>query len=705
MNNKKTLVFISFIFLVLVYLLLLFTDSFIGNLFLNTLILCLLFLLGIFVIGLILKNNDSLNLSAKDKLFNSLVKNSNTIYILINSRNKKVIYLSDNVENVLGISNIDKSIEDVTSKIFNIPIIKNELNNWNKIDEYVSQMLEYDNPKYNHQMWIRIKIFQYKEKYDEYNVIQIYDATKEHDRQHLIVTQATDIKARESQLNQITASSYDVEMNINLTNDTYDLKYFKRDNLYFGEEKRGVYSDGLNELLNYINESDRSLVYEKFSIDNLKQHFAKYELDSISVRYRIGNNVKNNIWLESTVFFLLNGQRNKVSILTKNVTENAESIRQQNIMLQNALNDAKMADRAKTELISTISHDIRTPLTNIMGLSYSLLKENLSDNVKEDIENINSSSNEMLEIIDELVNVQTGIIKNLKNEGVPYSILKLFKKLEKNTREYIGDKEIKLKLNLDKNLPVILFGDIKKVKEILTKILDNSVRYTDEGEININVKGEKKSDIVNLIIEVSDTGRGIDEKKLNNIINTNDYSTGLGTVKALIKLLGGKLEIESKINEYTKVTVSFNQKIIEDNKIREMINNNKNAEEFKLNGKRILVIDDNKLNLKVTDRLLHSFEVDVTLLESGHECIESLKNGNVYDLILLDQMMPGLDGISTLKELKKIPNFNTPVVVLTADVMEGQKEKYLASGFDDYISKPIDKNELSRVLKKFLKDK
>ena len=101
MNNKKTLVFISFIFLVLVYLLLLFTDSFIGNLFLNTLILCLLFLLGIFVIGLILKNNDSLNLSAKDKLFNSLVKNSNTIYILINSRNKKVIYLSDNVENVL----------------------------------------------------------------------------------------------------------------------------------------------------------------------------------------------------------------------------------------------------------------------------------------------------------------------------------------------------------------------------------------------------------------------------------------------------------------------------------------------------------------------------------------------------------------------------------------------------------------------------
>ena len=135
-----------------------------------------------------------------------------------------------------------------------------------------------------------------------------------------------------------------------------------------------------------------------------------------------------------------------------------------------------------------------------------------------------------------------------------------------------------------------------------------------------------------------------------------------------------------------------------------MINNNKKAEEFSLKNKRILIVDDNKLNLKVTKRLLTPYELDITLLESGEECIELIKEQNNFDLILMDQMMPGLDGTSTMNKLKEIENFDTPIVVLTADAMEGQKEKYLSSGFVDYISKPIDKAELSRVLKKFLKE-
>ena len=155
---------------------------------------------------------------------------------------------------------------------------------------------------------------------------------------------------------------------------------------------------------------------------------------------------------------------------------------------------------------------------------------------------------------------------------------------------------------------------------------------------------------------------------------------------------------------FTKVNISFIQKIVEDNKIREMMNNNKNAEEFSLKGKRVLIVDDNKLNLKVTNRLLTAYDLDVTLLESGQECIDLIKEQNNFDLIFMDQMMPGLDGISTMNKLRDIDNFNTPIVVLTADAMEGQKSKYISIGFDDYISKPIDKSELSRVLKKFLKN-
>ena len=185
----------------------------------------------------------------------------------------------------------------------------------------------------------------------------------------------------------------------------------------------------------------------------------------------------------------------------------------------------------------------------------------------------------------------------------------------------------------------------------------------------------------------------------------NDNSNkGISAVKNLMKLLDGKFEIESKVGEYTKVTITFIQKIVEDNKIREMMNNNKKAEEFSLKGKKVLIVDDNKLNLKVTNRLLNSYELDITLLESGQECIDLITEQNNFDLILMDQMMPGLDGTSTMNKLKEIKDFNTPIVVLTADAMEGQKEKYIASGFDDYISKPIDKSELARVLKKFLKD-
>lgn len=705
MKDKKKFVFIMVVILILVYVYFsTFTDKLDDNLITNYLVLILIVLTGLYTISLIHNREKNNNIKSKDKLFNLLVESSDTVYIMMNSKNKDIVYLSTNTKEVLGISN-QKNNQETVLEILNIPIIKTEINNWDKNSKYVSQMIEYDNPKYNHQMWIKIKISPYKEKNNEYYIIEIVDATKEHDRQHLLISQATDIKARENQLNQITATSYDMEMNINLVSNTYDLKYFKLDNLYFGEERRGVYTEGLKEIINkYINENDRDTVYSILSIENLKKHFDKYEIDSVVIRYRLGNEIKNNTWLESTIFFLSNKQNNKVSILTKNVTESAENIREQNVLLQNALNDAKIASKAKTDLISTISHDIRTPLTSIMGLSESLLNKNLKADIKEDIENIKDSSNEVLDIIDGLLDTSKIEKRIIEKEENQYSVLKLFNKIEENTKEYIGKKPIKVNMNLNSNLPVILFGDSKRITQALTQVINNSVKYTDEGEINISVRGEKKDSNVNLIVEISDTGCGMDEEKLNSVMNSKDNTTGIGLVKNLMKLLDGKLEIESKVNEYTKVTISFNQKIVEDNKIREMMNNNKKAEEFSLKGKKILIVDDNKLNLKVTSRLLEPFELDITLLESGEECIDLIKEQNNFDLIMLDQMMPGLDGITTLNKLKEINEFNTPVIALTADAMEGQKEKYLSNGFSDYISKPIDKSELSRVLKNFLKN-
>ena len=703
MKEKKGII-VLFILIILMYgYLSIFTDIFNNYKILNYIMLVLGIIAGLILLKLVLKVDKS-KFNSKDKLFNSLVQSPDSIYIMVHAKTKKVVYLSKNIEDILGIDVTNKSEEDIVFKVINIPSIKNELNSWDRNTEYVSQMVKYDNTKYNHEMWVKVKIFVYREKNEEYYVIRILDATKDHNRQHLLISQAADIKTHESILNQITTKSYDLEMNINLTLNSYELKYFKKDKLYFGEEKRGKYTEELKKILEYINENDRELVYSNLNIESLKEHFSKYELDSISIRYRIGNEVKNNVWLESTIFFITNRQKNIVSILTKNVTESAESIREQNVMLQNALNDAKLMNKSKTDLISTISREIRTPLTNIVGLSDSLLREKLEDSIKEDIKNINDSSNEMIYIIDDLLDASKIEKKIIKKNEEQYSLLKMFKKIEMNAKEYKGDKPIKININMDKNLPVILLGDFRRITKALNEIVNNSIKYTDEGVIDINVRGEKISDKVKLIIEVVDSGIGIEEKKLNTIMNDNN-NKGISSVKNLVNLLDGKLEIESKVGEFTKVIITFIQKIVEDNKIREKMNNNKIAEEFSLKGKRVLIVDDNKLNLKVTNRLLNPYELDITLLESGEECIDFVKEQNNFDLILMDQMMPGLDGTTTMNKLKELDNFNTPIVVLTADAMEGQKEKYLASGFNDYISKPIDKVELSRVLKKFLKDK
>ena len=174
-------------------------------------------------------------------------------------------------------------------------------------------------------------------------------------------------------------------------------------------------------------------------------------------------------------------------------------------------------------------------------------------------------------------------------------------------------------------------------------------------------------------------------------------------IKKMLDLLDGSIEIESKEHEYTNVTISIIQKIIEDNKIRTLIDHKKEVKNIDYSGNKVLVVDDNKLNIKVATRLLERYNLEVTSVESGNECIDLIKEGREFDLILLDQMMPGLTGVETLNELKNIPGFKTPIVILTADAMVGKKEEYINAGFDDYLSKPIDKLELNKVLNKFLK--
>ena len=719
MNQKVRRVILPLVIILLlvgVYLIYRYADLGIGVLNEKVLLISIVSLsIIILFINYFRNRKKVIELHYRDKLFNSLVKNSNTAYFMYDTNNNKIIYMTKNIDEVLGVERIDteeKGLE-LLNDILAKPIIKEELRRWDEKSEFISQMVSYHHPNAKESKWIKVMIYPFIEKKKSYQVILVMDVSIEYERQHLLIIQASDIKTRERQLNQITAASYDVEISVNLETGEFKLRNLKEHGHYFGPEISGDYEPEIASLIKeYVHVEDQNQVLEELSISKLKKLASKKDVESISIRYRLANN-EEVTWLESTIFFTANKGEEHVVILTENVTENAEYMRKQNALLENALKEVNRANRAKSEFLTIMSHQIRTQMNAIIGLSESALSEDLSFKAREDINNINNAGKNLLEIIDGILDiskVESGIIEKNEKE---YDVVQLFRSLIWIANEKINKKNVKLITNISPDIPRVLFGDNSKVRQIISNILDNAIQYTEKGTITFSVEAKKKQQNVELTISVEDTGQGIEPERLSKLFSDYDekdinYSQnmGLSIVKRLINLLNGKIEAESKVGEGSKFTVIITQKIIDETgigNIDEYATAKKKKDYFDAEGKSVLVVDDNQLNLKVAVRLLEPYNLNIETVTSGDECIDLINSGKKYDLILLDQMMPEMDGIETLHELKKIKGFNTPVVVLTADAIVGVKEKYLNEGFDDYLSKPIDVKELNQLLKKYLR--
>ncbi len=385
---------------------------------------------------------------------------------------------------------------------------------------------------------------------------------------------------------------------------------------------------------------------------------------------------------------------------------------------------ANRSNEAKSIFLANMSHEIRTPINAIVGMDEMILRETASDIIKDYAIDIKSASHTLLGIINDILDIskiESGVLSLINGE---YKLSQVVLDVKNITEKKAKDKGLSFSIEVDEDIPENLYGDELRIKQVMINIINNAIKYTKEGSVKVNISylkvgGDDKK--IELVIDVSDTGIGIkeDEKnklftkfqRLDEIRNKNVEGTGLGLsiAKSFVTMMDGYIDVDSVYGEGTTFSIHIIQEVTDPETIgniddRAVNNKRSDNEHIKLmaTSARILVVDDNELNLKVLLGLLKITRISIDTASSGKECIEKMKDEQ-YDCVLLDIMMPELNGVETLKVLKdKNIKGDVPVIALTADATAGAEDLYISLGFDDYLTKPISYSKCEEALIKYL---
>lgn len=372
---------------------------------------------------------------------------------------------------------------------------------------------------------------------------------------------------------------------------------------------------------------------------------------------------------------------------------------------------------AKLDFLFNMSNDVKEAMNNMVGYGQSLrnLKSYDREKIRYYVNNIKFSGNSLVDSLNNILDISRIESGEEQLNLREYSMNDLLEDLPNVISFKIGERPIKFEMNIDQSISSALEGDPSKVLQIATNMLSNAVKYTEVGRIELRVTSVKEGDKEKITFRISDTGCGMKAEEINELNDrlnggeanaTTQDGLGLVIAKKYVELMGGRLWFESEFRSGSIFYAEIPQRVISPVPLSNVLKNVENnvIEYFDCSKYKLLVVEDDKLNAKVLTKLLNKYNFDITVVNSGKECINKIKAEEKYDMILLDHKMPEFDGLQTLEVLKNLETYELPpIVAITANVFIGVEEIYYRAGFNDYLAKPINIDDLNKLIVKYFK--